>query len=56
MGDRRGAYRVLVDRPGAEKSFCKPMRRGDDNIKMDPQEMGCGDKDWSDLSQDRNRW
>ena len=56
IGDRRGAYRVLADAPGAKRPFCKPMHREDDNIKMDPQEIKCGGKDWSDLSQDRNRW
>jgi hypothetical protein len=23
---------------------------------MDLQEVGCGDMDWIDLAQDRNRW
>jgi len=28
----------------------------DDDIKMDLQDMGCGDMDWIDLAQDRDRW
>jgi len=28
----------------------------EDNIKMDLQEVGCGDTDWIDLVQDRYRW
>jgi hypothetical protein len=27
-----------------------------DNIKMDLQEVGCGDRDWVELAQDRDRW
>jgi hypothetical protein len=31
------------------------VHRGEDNIKMDLQEMGCGDMDWIDLAQDRDK-
>jgi len=27
-----------------------------DNIKLGPQEEGCGSIDWIDLAQDRDRW
>jgi len=27
-----------------------------DDIKMDVQEVGCGDMDWIDLTQDRDKW
>ena len=27
-----------------------------DNIEMDLREVGCGDMDWIDLAQDRDRW
>jgi hypothetical protein len=33
----------------------RPRRRWEDNIKMDLQEVGCGDMDWIELTQDRNR-
>jgi hypothetical protein len=28
----------------------------EDNIKMGLQEVGCGDIDWIELAQDRDRW
>ena len=27
-----------------------------DNNKMDLQEVGCGDVDWIELAQDKDRW
>jgi hypothetical protein len=33
----------------------RPRRTWEDNIKMDLQEVGCGDMDWIDLAQDRDR-
>jgi len=41
MGERRGVYRVLVGRPKGKRPFGRPMRRWEDNIKMDHQEVGC---------------
>jgi len=34
----------------------KPRPRWEDNIKMDLQEVGCGDMDWIEMAQDRDRW
>ena len=33
----------------------RPRRRWEDNIKMEPGEVGWG-TDWIDLAQDRLRW
>jgi hypothetical protein len=35
MGDRRGAYRDLVGRPERRRSFERPRRGSEDNIKID---------------------
>jgi hypothetical protein len=35
MGEGRGAYRVLVERPEGKKPLGRPRRRWEDNIKMD---------------------
>ena len=56
MRDRRGACRVLVGRPEGKRPLRNPSSRGEDNIKMDLQEVGWGGMDWIDLAQDRNRW
>jgi hypothetical protein len=35
VGDRRGAYRVLVGKPEGNRTLGRPRRRWEDNIKMD---------------------
>ena len=52
MGDRRGAYRVLVGRPDGRRSVGRPKCRWE-NIKMDLEEVGCGSMNWTDVAQDR---
>jgi hypothetical protein len=42
MGDRRGAYRVLVGRPGGKRPLGRPRLRWEDNINMYLQEVGWG--------------
>ncbi|KAJ4427358.1 hypothetical protein ANN_24978 [Periplaneta americana] len=56
MGESRNAYRVLVGRPEGKRPLGRPRRRWEDNIKMDLREVGCDDRDWINLAQDRNRW
>ena len=34
----------------------RPKRRWEDNTKMDLQELGCGEMDWIELAQDKDRW
>jgi hypothetical protein len=34
----------------------RPKRKGEDNIKMDLQEVGCEGMDWIDVARDRGRW
>ena len=41
MGERTGVYRVLVGKPEGKRPLERPKRRGDDNIKIDLQEVGC---------------
>jgi hypothetical protein len=55
-GDRRGAYRILVGKSDGKRPLGRPMRRWEDNIKMDPQEAGWGGMGWIDMAQDRDNW
>ena len=55
-GERRGVYRVLMGKPEEKRPLARPRRRWEDNFKIDLQEVGCGDRDWIDLAQDRDRW
>jgi hypothetical protein len=42
MGEKRGAYRILVGRPEGRRQLGRPRRRWEDNIKMDLQGVGRG--------------
>ena len=56
MGEERGVCRVLVGKPEGKRPLGRPRRRWVDNIRMDPQEVGCGYVDCIGLAQVRNRW
>ena len=56
MGEERGAYRVLVEKPEGKRPLGRPRRRWVDNIRMDIQQVGCGYMNWIGLTQDRDRW
>jgi hypothetical protein len=55
MGEKRGTYRVLLGKPERKSPLERHRLRWKCNIKMDLQEAGCGDMDWIDLDQDRER-
>jgi hypothetical protein len=40
MGERRGAYRILVGRPEGRRPLGRPRHMWEDIIKMDLQEVG----------------
>jgi len=56
MGERRGVYRVLVEKHEGKRPLGRTRRRWEGNIKMDIQEVGCGGVDLIELAQDRDRW
>jgi hypothetical protein len=45
-----------VEEPDGQKLLGRPRLRLEDNIKMELQEVGCGDMDWIEVAQGRGRW
>ena len=54
MGERRDVHRVLVGKPEGKRPLGIPRHRWEDNIKMDLQEVGCGDIEWNKLAGGRH--
>ena len=55
-GGEERCIQGFVGKPGGKRSLGRRRRKLEDNIKMDHQEVGCGDMDWTDLAQDWDRW
>jgi hypothetical protein len=56
MGEKRGAYRILVGRPEGRRPLGRPRHRWENNIKMDLQEVEWVGMNWIELAQDRDSW
>jgi hypothetical protein len=56
MGRRETCIGFMVGKPEGKRPLGRPRRRWEDNIRVDPQEVGCRGMDWIGLAQDRDRW
>jgi hypothetical protein len=56
IGERRSVYKVLVGKPEGKRQLARPRCRRENNIRIDPQEEGCGGMGCNNLAQDRDRW
>jgi hypothetical protein len=56
VGEKKGMYRVLVEKPEGKRPLGRPRRGWEDSINMNLQEVGCGVMDWIELAQDRDSW
>jgi hypothetical protein len=54
-GERRGVYRVWLGKHEVKRPLGKPRLGGQENIKMDIQEVEWG-MDLNDLAYERYRW
>ena len=50
MGDREGAYKVRVGEHEGKRPHGRYRPRGEDNIKIDLQEVESKGMDWIDLA------
>ena len=55
MRERRGVYKVLMEKPEGKRALGRRKRRWKDNINIELQEVGFGCMDWIELAQDRDR-
>jgi hypothetical protein len=55
IGERWGAYRILVRRHDGKSPLGRHTHRMENNIKMNIKEVGGG-MNWIDLAQVRDRW
>ena len=56
MGERRGAYGVLVGMPEGKRPLGRPRLRWEDNIKVNFKDVRWEAMDWIVLAQDMSRW
>jgi hypothetical protein len=56
IGERRGLYRVLVQKPEGKRPFGRPRHRWKYNIKMALHKVGCYGLHWIDVAQVRDTW
>jgi hypothetical protein len=52
----RSANRILVRKPERKIKLGRPRHGRDDNIKMDPKEVGWGSMERIELAQNRDKW
>jgi hypothetical protein len=55
-GEKRNAYRILVEMPEGKRPLGRSRRRRVDNIKINLRELGWDGMDWIDLAQDGDQW
>jgi hypothetical protein len=55
-GEKKNAHMLLAGKPERRKPLGRPRRRWLGNIKMDLGAIGWCDMDWTDLTQDMDKW
>jgi hypothetical protein len=55
MGEKKNAYRLLVEKPEGKRPLGRSRRRWVNNIMMNLVEVGWDDVDWIGPAQNRDR-
>jgi hypothetical protein len=54
LEEGRSAFKILTGKPTGKRPLGRPMRRWEDNIRMDLEEISINAGNWVDLAQDRD--
>ena len=54
MEEGRSAFKILTCQPTGTRPLGRPMRRCEDNIRMDLEEIGINAGNWIDSAQDKD--
>ena len=56
MEEVRCAFKISTGKPTGKRHLGRPLRRWEDSIRMDLEEIGISAGNWVDSAQDRNYW
>ena len=54
MEEGRSAFKILTSKPTGKRPLGRSRRRGEDNIRMNLEEIGINTSNWVDSAQDRD--
>ena len=56
MEDVRSILRILTGKPTGNRPLGRSRLRYEENIRLDPKQIGANTGNWVDLAQDRDHW
>jgi hypothetical protein len=56
MEEGRSFFKLLTGKPTGKRPLGRPMRRWEDNIRMDLEEIGINAGNWVGSAQDKDYW